>query len=139
MFQKLAFSLALILPTAAAAKEGVFPIEIKHAFTTEQGLPDNQINCIADTTSAVYAGTDRGLSRFDGNKWLPVSRFTKGPVKLCAALGDSLYVVYEGGLQRVSAAAVKRVASIPAGRLAARRGLGWGTRNWRSIRVYQRG
>src|ERR1017187_617482 len=116
MFQKHAFSLALIFAAAATAQASVFPIEIKHAFTTEQGLPDNQISCIADTTSAVYAGTAHGLSRFDGNKWLPVKGLTKGPVELCAALGDSLYVVYERGLQRVSASAVTPVASIPAGR-----------------------
>ncbi len=116
LFQKFAFSLALILPAAAAAQAGVFPIEIKHAFTAEQGLPDNQINCIADTTSAVYAGTARGLSRFDGSKWLPVNGLTSDPVELCAALGDSLYVVYARGLQRVSATAVMPVASIPAGR-----------------------
>ena len=116
MFQKLAFSLALILPACAVAQAGVFPIEIKHAFTTQQGLPDNQINCIADTTSAVYAGTARGLSRFDGNNWLPVNGLTRDPVELCAALGDSLYVVYERGLQRVSSTAVMPVASIPAGR-----------------------
>lgn len=116
IFQKLAFSLALILPAAAAAKDAVFPIEIKHAFTTEQGLPDNQINCIAATTSAVYAGTARGLSRFDGNKWAPVNGLTRDPVELCAALGDSLYVVYERGLLRVSATAVTPVATIPTGR-----------------------
>jgi hypothetical protein len=117
MFPKLAFSLVLILPAVAAAeKAGVFPIEIKHAFTTEQGLPDNHIHCIAETTSAVYAGTARGLSRFDGNKWLPVSGLSRDPVELCAALGDSLYVVFEGGLQRVSATAVNRVATIPTGR-----------------------
>jgi len=116
LFHKIAFPLALILPTAAAAQAGVFPIEIKHAFTIEQGLPDNQINCIAATTSAVYAGTAHGLSRFDGSKWLPVNGLTSDPVELCAALGDSLYVVYERGLQRVSAAAVMPVASVPAGR-----------------------
>src|SRR5215472_8390363 len=124
MFKKFAFSLALILPAVATAeKAGIFPIEIKHAFTMEQGLPDNQINCVADTTSAVYAGTAHGLSRLDGKKWLPVNGLTNDPVGLCAALGDSLYVVYEGGLQRVSATAVTRVATIPPGRplaLAAR-------------------
>ena len=109
MFPKLAFSLALILPWAAAAeKAGVFPIEIKHAFTTEQGLPDNQINCVADTKSAVYAGSAHGLSRWDGNKWLAVDGLANDPVGLCAARGDSLYVVYEGGLQRVSGTTVKR-------------------------------
>jgi len=115
LFHKIAFPLALILPTAAAAQAGVFPIEIKHAFTIEQGLPDNQINCIADTTSAVYAGTAHGLSRFDGKKWLPVIGLTREPVELCAALGDSLYVVYEKGLLRVSTSAVTPIVSIPAG------------------------
>jgi hypothetical protein len=116
MFQKLAFSLTLILPAAASAQAGVFPIEIKHVFTTEQGLPDNRIDCIADTTSAVYAGTAHGLSRFDGNKWLPVNGLTRDPVELCAALGDSLYVVSQIGLQRVSAKSVTPPAAIPAGR-----------------------
>jgi hypothetical protein len=117
MFPKLAFSLVLSLTAAAAAeKAGEFPIEIKHGFTTEQGLPDNQINCIADTKSAVYAGSAHGLSRWDGNRWLAVNGLANDPVGQCAALGDSLYVVYEGGLQRVSGTAVKRVATIPAGR-----------------------
>ncbi|MDR3749943.1 MAG: hypothetical protein P4K94_00510 [Terracidiphilus sp.] len=116
MFRKIAFSFALILPVAAAAKAADFPIEIKHAFTTEQGLPDNQINCIAATTSTVYAGTAHGLSRFDGDKWLPVNGLTRDPVEQCAALGDSLYVVNQRGLQRVSAATVTPAASIPAGR-----------------------
>jgi hypothetical protein len=116
LFHKLAFSLAFIFPAAATAQAGIFPIEIKHAFTTEQGLPDNQISCIADTASAVYAGTAHGLGRFNGDKWLPVNGLTEGPVELCAALGDSLYVVAEGGVQRVSASAVTPVASLPAGR-----------------------
>ena len=114
LFHKTALFLSLALPAGAAAQAGGFPVEIKHAFTIEQGLPDNQINCIADTPSAVYAGTTRGLSRFDGIKWQPVNGLASDPVQLCAALGDAVYVLNGRALLRVSAAALVPVASIPA-------------------------
>ncbi|MDP8244626.1 MAG: hypothetical protein P9L94_11135 [Candidatus Hinthialibacter antarcticus] len=49
---------------------GEFPQEVAQTYTTSNGLPSNQINCIAVTDDGVvYAGTDKGIAVFKNEKW----------------------------------------------------------------------
>jgi len=108
----LAFSFFSIT-ALAAVKVGVFDIEVKHTFTTAQGLPDNQVNCIASVGNATYAGTARGVAQFAANAWRPVAGFNGHPAEVCAASGSSLYVVYDGSLYRVTGGANSRLGALP--------------------------
>jgi len=110
MTKHLILSLALSLYATAAVKVGVFPIEIKHTF-----LPDDRVNCIAAVGPTIYAGSARGLAQSTGGTWRPVDGFTSHPVEVCAASGNSLYVVYDGALYRGST----RVGDLPTRHLVA--------------------
>ncbi|MCC7496488.1 MAG: hypothetical protein IT160_02845 [Bryobacterales bacterium] len=107
--------LFLVFPLfAATIKVGTFPEEFKHSFTTAQGLPDNQVNCVATAGNRIYAGTAKGLAMLDGgNTWRAVSGLSEHPVELCASSGTALYLTYNGGLYRADAEAAKRLATLP--------------------------
>jgi ligand-binding sensor domain-containing protein len=43
-------------------------------FTVEDGLPDNQVNALAQTRNGfLWVGTDGGLARFDGEHFTQIS------------------------------------------------------------------
>jgi hypothetical protein len=51
---------------------GQFEQQIQRTYTTEQGLPDNDIHQIAcDANGAVIAMTAHGIVTFDGGRWQP--------------------------------------------------------------------
>ncbi len=54
---------------AVPVRVGVFPQEIARTFTTEQGLPDNEVDDVFILDGAVTADTDGGFARFDGTAW----------------------------------------------------------------------
>jgi hypothetical protein len=92
------------LPLAAAGvKVGTFPAEMKTAYTTEQGLPDNDVRCVALAGRAVWAGTAKGLASRTASdaSWHGVDKFNASPVDACAADGDSLLFAYNGALWRI--------------------------------------
>ncbi len=105
--------LLLSVSLSAAVKVGVFDIEVKRAFTTAEGLPDDQVNCVAVTGSTVYAGTPRGLARFSEGSWRTVDGFSGRPVDACAASGDTAYLGYDGAVYRIEAGKATRIASVP--------------------------
>ncbi|MCX6620298.1 MAG: hypothetical protein NTY38_04335 [Acidobacteria bacterium] len=109
--------LLLVLPlSAATVKVGTFPVEIKHGFTTTEGLADNRVNCLATAGKAVYAGTAKGLAVFEGGTaWHPVPAFTAQPVDVCTSSGNTLYLTHNGGLHRVTEGRPSRLAALPAG------------------------
>ena len=68
-------SIALALaPAAANAQSFSFQDSWRWAhFTTESGLPSDQVYCITITPdSTVWAGTQKGLAWFDGYVWIPL-------------------------------------------------------------------
>lgn len=39
-------------------------------FGTDDGLPSNKVLCVLATSDGVWAGTDKGLARWDGERWV---------------------------------------------------------------------
>lgn len=81
-------------------------------FTVEQGLPDDEVNAIAQTPNGfLWVGTDGGLARFDGEHFAPI-RLRPGisqeiPVSfLLTAADGALWVGTDSGLAYIPAAAV---------------------------------
>ncbi|MFN0171122.1 MAG: hypothetical protein ACKV22_32295 [Bryobacteraceae bacterium] len=99
----------------AGVKVGVFPEQIRHAFTTAQGLPDDRVNCIAAVGGTVYAGTAKGLARFSGTEWKAQKNFDQQPVELCTATAGSLYFLYGTALYRTAGDTTSQIAGLPAG------------------------
>ncbi len=105
-------------PGIAGVRVGIFPEPVKHSFGAAQGLPDNQVNCIAAAGGTVIAGTARGLARFSATGWTAEKSFPQ-PVEFCTATADSLYFPYGNALYRMTSGAASRVADLPAGKARA--------------------
>jgi ligand-binding sensor domain-containing protein len=85
-------------------------------FTVEQGLPDDKVNAIAQTTNGfLWVGTDGGLARFDGGHFTQI-RLRPGIAKeipvdfLLTAADVALWVGTDSGLVYIPAAAVDHFA-----------------------------
>jgi len=81
-------------------------------FTVEQGLPDDEVNAIAQTPNGfLWVGTDGGLARFDGEHFTQI-RLRAGvskelPVSALLATPDgALWVGTESGLAYIPSTAV---------------------------------
>jgi hypothetical protein len=112
MIRYFAFPLLLSVSLSAAVKVGAFDMEVKRAYTLADGLPDNQVNCVAVTGSAVYAGTPRGLARSSDGAWRTVDGFSGRPADVCAASGDTVYLGYDGAVYRIAAGKAARIAAV---------------------------
>ena len=74
-------------------KVGTYPQEIGHAYTTADGLPSDGVNdVVVAEDGTVYAGTDGGLSHFDGTGWVTMPETPPGPVHCVAVDGNRLAV-----------------------------------------------
>ena len=92
---------------------GPFPAETRRSFDRRDGLPDDQVRCIAVAADGtVYAGTVAGLARFDGQAWLPTGGFADC-VSLVAAHGDAVIVTTASGLYTVRDGHSTRLANLP--------------------------
>ena len=49
-----------------------------HHFTTEDGLPNNNVKTLAITTDALWVGTPRGLGMLPRNRWVPTTIKSEG-------------------------------------------------------------
>ena len=77
--------LSVLAPLAQGAiNVGVFDAEMKHTFTTAQGLPDDRVRCIATKGLQVYAGTSKGLASYTPGSWRADQRFNQHPVEFYA-------------------------------------------------------
>jgi signal transduction histidine kinase/ligand-binding sensor domain-containing protein len=81
-------------------------------FTVEEGLPDNEVNAIAQTRNGfLWVGTDGGLARFDGEHFTQI-RLRAGKSKeipvsfLVTAPDGALWVGTESGLAYIPSAAL---------------------------------
>jgi hypothetical protein len=83
-------------------REGKVEAEIRAVFRVADGLPSDDVHCVAAvTTGDVFAGTSHGLARFDGHKWSGVKSVV-GPVKLLAPRdGGEVFVASADGVRLI--------------------------------------
>ncbi len=81
------------LASATSVAVGTYGQEMRTAYTTADGLPSDDVLSIEVTdTGAIYAGTDKGLAKFDGNVWTAVELSPAGPVAALLATPGGLLV-----------------------------------------------
>jgi len=99
MIQKIllfVFSLSLLfylspLNCSAGGKGGTFQQEVRIFYSTENGLPSDQIYALEiDAGGKIYAGTGEGLAVFEGNKWQIVPAVKKQAVHFLATVGSTI-------------------------------------------------
>jgi hypothetical protein len=75
---------------------GTYPQEIRTAYTMADGLPSDNVLCIAVTDGGVvFAGTDKGLAKFDGESWIQVFDIPAAPVAYLLVAPEGLYVAVD--------------------------------------------
>lgn len=76
-------------------KIGKFPQLTREVFTEENGLSGNNIKKVCfDKKGVLYAGTDCGLSKFDGSKFIQIKTFENK--EITALFFDSENIMYVG-------------------------------------------
>jgi hypothetical protein len=92
----LVLAMGLWLSSPAIAGE-VYPQEYHETHTTAAGLPSDDVTCVAVSSDGdVYAGTARGLARFDGTRWEHFANLDEGPIRSLAAGADgTVYAISE--------------------------------------------
>jgi len=101
------------LPPVPGIKVGKVPTEIRTIATVADGLPSDDILSIATLASGeVYAGTSRGLARFDGRKWAAVASLS-GEVKLLTSSRRGLLATALDGVRVVRGDGSDLIAPLP--------------------------
>jgi hypothetical protein len=97
-------------------KVGRFPVDVHADYKVADGLPTIDVLAVSVLPSgSVYAGTAKGLARFDGHRWTPVAG-PKGVVKLLAPSGNALLVVTASdGVWQGAGDSFKKIADLPQG------------------------
>lgn len=87
----LGFAAPLRSPEAVAV--GIYPQEMRTAYTTADGLPSDDVHCIAVKESGeVFAGTEKGLAKYDGRVWVLVTDVPTLAVTALLSTPDAMYV-----------------------------------------------
>ena len=93
---------------------GTFPQEISHIFTTQDNLPSNKIICTAHIGEIVYAGTEKGLAVYDGQKWSCVAELPNEKVVSLFVDSGDLYILYEKTIHIIKSDQTKKIIdSVP--------------------------
>lgn len=95
---------------------GTIQQEILHVQTTVDGLPTDDVTSIAVTPNdQVFAGTSKGLSRYQGGKWQPALT-SSDPIRALAADGNTLLIAMYNGVYRFDLATngVTTIGGLPA-------------------------
>ncbi len=92
---------------------GTYPQEVRTAYTTAQGLPDNDVRAVAVAGGQVYAGTRAGLATLTAGRWEPVKAVSGAPVEALAPRGNGLLVVFRGALQQWENGRLTQLATLP--------------------------
>ncbi len=79
-----------------------YPLE---RFTIWDGLPQMQVNCVVeDHKGYIWAGTKRGLSRYDGTRFIPVGKESglqsKRILDIELSPDGSVWILWEEGISR---------------------------------------
>jgi hypothetical protein len=97
-----------------AVKVGVFQQEVSSSYHVQHGLPDNDVFAVAvDARGAVFAGTTKGLARFDSGRWTVVEGVPAEPIRRLAASRDGLYAATDAALYRLDAGKARKAADLP--------------------------
>lgn len=73
---------------------GRYPQEVARHYTTADGLPSNDVTAVAVLPNGtVYAGTDKGLSRFAGRRWEDAGGARDAHVRALLPQGDDLWIL----------------------------------------------
>jgi hypothetical protein len=101
-------------PTRAnALKVGKFPVDVRTTYTLADGLPSNDILAVAVLLSGeVYAGTAKGLARFDGNRWKSVGPATTA-VTLLTPVAQGLLAFADSKLVQIRGDSVEPRSELP--------------------------
>jgi len=87
--------------------------EIRTVATAADGLPSDDVLSVALTAAGeIYAGTARGLARFEGGKWSAVSALS-APAPLLAPIDGGVYATSGGKLWLVRGDRPEAIASLP--------------------------
>ncbi|MBI1388147.1 MAG: hypothetical protein GC154_06840 [bacterium] len=90
LFATICLITAYAQPVPPVYHAGVFQQEVSRAYTKADGLLSNNVLSIAISNSGkVYAGTDKGLSTFDGASWKTIDG-VDGPVTLIVITNDAV-------------------------------------------------
>ena len=86
------------MPTCGTYVSGRFPQRIRRCFTTEDGLPDNNVLSVLLTgDGSLLAGTARGLCRMTDGSFVPVAEdVITGSVRRLCAMRDGTPVILTG-------------------------------------------
>ena len=112
--------LALLPAMASAAAPQFLPQDLTpHAWTKQQGLPDDSVTAVLQTRDGyLWVGTAAGLARFDGARFVafaPPSAKTNAPVNVTALCEDAAGQLWIGtlddGLLNYSGGVVKRFSA----------------------------
>ncbi len=111
-FEESSFGKEVYIATPTGATVATLPIDATTGATTYYTenstiISDNVLSVAIGKSPLRWFGTDKGISAFDNNKWLPISylrRYPEGlfkdfPITAMATTldGDSLYAATEGG------------------------------------------
>lgn len=113
---------------------GTYPQEVSESFYSEKyltsigaidpeqadgdpkALPSGDVASVGvGEGGKIYAGTDKGLVVFDGDKWEEVDAFDQLPVSLVRAGGDRVIVVSKNEIFELSGDAKKSLGKLPQG------------------------
>ncbi|MGD0226333.1 MAG: hypothetical protein ABSF71_28730 [Terriglobia bacterium] len=97
----------------AGVHVGVFPEEVSRTYTTNDGVPSDDVRSIAITASTdVYAATTRGLARFSAGTWTTIAANGEA-VEQVAARGNDVWFISGGKLVQLHGASF----SLPPGKV----------------------
>lgn len=100
-------------PRIEGIRAGSVDAEIRTVVTVADGLPSDEVFSTAVlATGEVFAGTSRGLARFDGRKWTAIRSVT-GPVKLLAPLAAGVFATSGDRVSLVRGETSQTVAALP--------------------------
>lgn len=98
------------LASSASIAVGTYPQEMRTAYTMADGLPSDDVLSVAVTKNGeVFAGTSKGLAKFDGKVWRRVEELPPNPVTvlqptlggLYAAIGNEIYLESKATVEKV--------------------------------------
>lgn len=107
--------LVCLLASAApgwAVAVGTFAAEVRRTYTVADGLPSDDVRCVAAAGGRVWAGTAQGLAVREASGWRVAD---SRPVSACAAEGDGVLFAVPGAVMRTRGGAPPvRAAALPA-------------------------